>query len=62
VFRADCQSARRLPSCPTLFSEASVSQAYDVNLWENSADEAVPATIVAPINPADVDLDPLSFL
>jgi putative nucleotidyltransferase with HDIG domain len=39
-----------------------VSQPYDVNLWENSADEAVPATIVAPINPADVELDPLSFL
>jgi putative nucleotidyltransferase with HDIG domain len=39
-----------------------VGQAYDVNLWENSADEAVPATIVAPVNPADVDLDPLSFL
>ena len=39
-----------------------VSQAYDVNLWENSADEAVPATIVAPVNPADLDLDPLSFL
>jgi putative nucleotidyltransferase with HDIG domain len=39
-----------------------VGQPYDVNLWENSADEAVPATIVAPVNPADVDLDPLSFL
>jgi putative nucleotidyltransferase with HDIG domain len=39
-----------------------VNQPYDVNLWENSEDEAVPATIVAPINPADVEIDPLSFL
>jgi len=39
-----------------------VNQPYDVNLWENSEDEAVPATIVAPVNPADVEIDPLSFL
>jgi hypothetical protein len=40
-----------------------VNQPYDVNLWENSAEEAgVPATIVAPLDPAESDLDPLAFL
>jgi putative nucleotidyltransferase with HDIG domain len=41
---------------------ARVEHPYDVNLWQNSEDEGVPATVAAPLDPADVGVDPLTFL
>ena len=35
---------------------------YDVNLWENQPDEGRPTAVAAPIDPVEVDIDPLSFL
>jgi putative nucleotidyltransferase with HDIG domain len=35
---------------------------YDVNLWENAADEDVPTSVAAPLDAEEAGIDPLSFL
>ena len=36
--------------------------AYEVNLWEATADPDRPASVVAPVDPADFDIDPLMLM
>jgi putative nucleotidyltransferase with HDIG domain len=35
---------------------------YDVNLWENEAKEGQPSSIVAPLDPAEHQIDPLTLM
>jgi putative nucleotidyltransferase with HDIG domain len=39
-----------------------LARPYDVNLWETSPDTAAPATVVSPVDPASVGIDPLTYL
>src|SRR4029077_7152455 len=41
-------------------SGAAVETPYDLNLWEAAAAEGVPSSVVAPLDPADYQLDPLT--
>ena len=36
--------------------------AYDVNLWESDGKEGQPSSIVAPLDPADYQIDPLALM
>jgi putative nucleotidyltransferase with HDIG domain len=35
---------------------------YDVQLWDNEPEDTVPSSVVAPVDPADLNLDPLTIL
>jgi putative nucleotidyltransferase with HDIG domain len=35
---------------------------YDVNLWDGAANEGAPSSVAAPIDPAQLGIDPLTFL
>ena len=35
---------------------------YDINLWEAQAEAGVPSSVIAPLNPADYPLDPLTVV
>ena len=39
---------------------ATVETPYDLNLWEAQADPSMPSAIVAPLDPADYQIDPLT--
>jgi putative nucleotidyltransferase with HDIG domain len=41
-------------------SGAAVDPPYDLNLWEAQPEAGVPSSVVAPLNPADYQLDPLT--
>jgi putative nucleotidyltransferase with HDIG domain len=35
---------------------------YDVNLWDNRPEDTVPSSVAAPVDPADLNIDPLTYL
>jgi hypothetical protein len=35
---------------------------YDLNLWDSQPEAGVPSAVVAPLNPADYPLDPLTLV
>jgi hypothetical protein len=35
---------------------------YDLNLWDAQPEAGVPSSVVAPLNPADYPLDPLTLV
>jgi hypothetical protein len=39
-----------------------LTRPYDVNLWEVHRDSAGPKTVVSPVDPASISIDPLTFL
>jgi hypothetical protein len=41
---------------------ARLARPYDVNLWEILQDGAGPKTVVSPVDPASVGVDPLTYL
>jgi putative nucleotidyltransferase with HDIG domain len=50
------------PQVRLLFDKtgAKIDPAVDVNLWEQPAEEGVPSSVVAPLDPADYQIDPLT--
>jgi hypothetical protein len=36
--------------------------AYEINLWETTEDPERPASVVAPVDPADFEIDPLMLM
>jgi hypothetical protein len=39
-----------------------LQKAYDVNLWESEPGGEWPATVIAPLDPADHQVDPLAIM
>jgi putative nucleotidyltransferase with HDIG domain len=52
------------PQVRVLFDRSGIrlERTYDVNLWEGAADNGGPSAVHGPIDPATVDVDPLSVL
>ena len=41
---------------------AKLHKPYDVNLWESQPDGEWPASVIAPLDPADYQIDPLAIM
>ena len=52
------------PQVRVLFDKdgAAIETPYDLNLWEAAAQEGLPSSIVAPLDPADYPIDPLTVV
>jgi putative nucleotidyltransferase with HDIG domain len=50
------------PQVRVLFDKtgATVEPPYDLNLWEAQPESGVPSAVIAPLNPADYPIDPLT--
>jgi hypothetical protein len=54
----------RKPQVRVLFDKhrKRLELAYDVNLWEKAGDPDGPSSVVAPVDPAEFDIDPLMLM
>jgi hypothetical protein len=50
------------PQVRVLFDKtgAAIDPPYDLNLWEAQPEAGVPSSVVAPLDPADYPVDPLT--